>query len=75
MTSPSQLRAARAILDITQAQLATRIGVSAKTIKRAESDSAIGVVSDDTIARIRALLEAGGIEFIAENGGGPQHGL
>lgn len=68
--APEQLRAARALLGLSQADLAERAGFSAMTIKRAEG---IGLPypSADALAAIRAALEAAGVDFIAENGGGP----
>ena len=70
MTTPDQLRAARAILDMSQSELAQRTGHSVMTIRRAESSSG-AAVAEPTLAAIRAALEAAEVEFIAENGGGP----
>ncbi len=39
------------------------------TIKRAESDREVSI-SANTVDAIRAALEAAGVEFIPENGGG-----
>jgi transcriptional regulator with XRE-family HTH domain len=69
MTSPEQLRAARALVGLSQSEVADMTGKTTKTIRRAETDS--GAVADDTIASIRAALEGVGVDFIAENGGGP----
>ena len=44
--------------------------MSLPTIKRAESNRPVSV-SDDAIAAIRRVLKKAGVEFIAENGGGP----
>jgi hypothetical protein len=44
--------------------------MSLPTIKRVESNSGPHV-SDDARMKLRRALESGGIEFIAENGGGP----
>jgi hypothetical protein len=50
--------------------LATASGVSEPTIKRLEaSDGEIGG-RPETGEKIQAALEAAGVEFIAENGGG-----
>ncbi|MGC9370302.1 MAG: helix-turn-helix domain-containing protein [Paracoccaceae bacterium] len=64
-----QLRAARALLGLSQARLAELAGFSSMTIKRAEG---IGspAPSKDAIKVIRAALEAAGVQFIPENGGG-----
>lgn len=68
MTTPDQLRAARALRGLSQDDLAKMINTSAKTIRRAETG--VDTVSSATIASIRAALETAGVEFIAENGGG-----
>ena len=68
MTSSEQLRAARAILGLSQGDLASMTGKTNKTIRRAETD--IGLVATDTVAAIRKALEEAGVEFIPENGGG-----
>lgn len=58
------------MLDWSQQTLADESGVSLPTVKRIESDgpdrSSLG-----TIKAIKAALEAAGVEFIPENGGGP----
>ncbi|WP_132464193.1 helix-turn-helix domain-containing protein [Rhodovulum marinum] len=68
--SPAQLRAGRALLGWSQARLAEAMDVSSMTIKRAEG-SGKPTPSAETLAAIRAALEAAGVEFIQENGGGP----
>ena len=65
----SQFRAARALVDLSQAALADLAGVSSMTIKRAEG-SGRPYPSEAAIVAIREALEAAGIEFIEENGGG-----
>jgi transcriptional regulator with XRE-family HTH domain len=65
----AQLRAARHLLSLSQADIAERTGLSIPTIKRAESDRDVPV-SPDAIAAIATALEAAGVEFIPENGGG-----
>lgn len=72
MTTPEQLRAARALIGLSQGELAERVGVSSMTIKRAEG-AGQPVPSQETVAKIKAVLEAFGVLFIAENGGG--HGV
>lgn len=67
-----QVKAARALLAWSQGDLAKASGVSEPTIARLESqdsDTIGGRAS--TAAAIRKALEAGGVEFIPENGGGP----
>jgi transcriptional regulator with XRE-family HTH domain len=62
MTLPAQLRAARVMLGLSQAEVAARASLSVPTIKRAEADTGIRV-SEDVRAAIRSVLEASGIEF------------
>ena len=69
--SVRQVKAARALLDWSQNDLAAACGISVPTIKRIEAnDGALGGRAD-TAEAIREALEAAGVEFIAENGGGP----
>ncbi len=64
-------KAARALLDWSQEQLATEADVSIPTIKRLEAqDGPLGGRSE-TGDKIRTALEAAGVEFIDENGSGP----
>lgn len=69
LTTSEQLRAGRALIGLSQRDLAAMTGKTDKTIQRAETDTAM--VSSDTIAAIRAALEAAGVVFLDENGGGP----
>lgn len=69
MTSIEQLRAARALLGLSQKQLAEIVGVSTMTIKRAEGTGKPEATTE-VMERIRAALENAGVEFIPENGGG-----
>ena len=70
MFSPSQIRAARALVGWSQTDVASAAGLSVPTVKRAEADGGIRVSEDGVIAIANALKKAG-VEFIAENGGGP----
>jgi transcriptional regulator with XRE-family HTH domain len=64
----SQVRAARAILRLTVTQLAETAQVAPNTVVRIEADKGVNMASMRAIQR---ALEAAGVEFIAENGGGP----
>ena len=68
--SIEQIKAARALLRWSQVDLAGKSGISIPTIKRLESVSGEIGGRSETATAIRAALEAAGIEFIAENGGG-----
>jgi len=66
-----QIKAARALLSWSQEELSAAAEVSIPTIKRLEAlDGPLGGRSQ-TGLKIRAALEAAGVEFIDENGGGP----
>jgi transcriptional regulator with XRE-family HTH domain len=64
-----QLRAARALLGWSQSELALRAGLSVPTIKRLEGGFGPHV-SDEARAKLTKAIEAAGVEFIEENGGG-----
>lgn len=65
-----QLRAARGLLGWSQTELASRAGLSLPTVKRLEGGFGPRV-SDEARMRLQKALEAAGVEFINENGGGP----
>jgi DNA-binding XRE family transcriptional regulator len=66
-----QIKAARALLGWSQEDAANFSGVSVPTIKRLEAtDGPIGGRAS-TGERIKDAMEAAGIAFIDENGGGP----
>jgi transcriptional regulator with XRE-family HTH domain len=67
--SPSQIRAARALIGWSQTDVASAAGLSVPTVKRAEAEGGIKV-SEDAILAIANALKKAGVEFIAENGGG-----
>ncbi len=64
-----QIRAARALVGMTQAEVAQSAGLSVPTVKRAEGAGVLSA-SNDAISAICKVLESAGVEFIAENGGG-----
>ena len=71
MVSIRQIKAARALLGWSQADLARHSSISEPTIARLETaDGQLGG-RVNTAARIVEALEKAGIEFIDENGGGP----
>jgi len=67
----AQIRAARALLRWSAENLAQESAVGVTTIRRAElSEQATSMTVANDLA-IRRALEAAGVEFIDENGGGP----
>jgi transcriptional regulator with XRE-family HTH domain len=68
MITAEQLRAARALLRIEQADLAQRSGVSVATIKRFEAMDGPIKARTETVELLRAALDALGVIFIPKNG-------
>lgn len=65
-----QIRAARALIDWSQGDLAEKSGLALATIKRMEKLGP-GRSSVDNAQAVQAALEAAGVLFIASNGNGP----
>jgi transcriptional regulator with XRE-family HTH domain len=71
MIDAGQIRAARGLLDLSQAELSGLASVSPTTIKRIESSSQIRGAAE-TLWKIQTALENAGIVFIpADQAGGP----
>ncbi|WP_313526402.1 hypothetical protein [Shinella sp.] len=67
----NQIKAARALTDLNQQQLAGLAGVNVNTIRAMESRGNETLVSGlDTVTKVQQALEGAGITFIPENGGG-----
>ena len=67
----AQIRAARALLRWSANDLARQSSVGVNTIRRAEvAEKGTRLTAANELA-IRRALEAAGVEFIDENGGGP----
>ena len=66
-----QIKAARALLGLSQVDLARLSGISEPTIKRLESAGGDIGGRATTGEAIRAALEDAGVIFVAENGEGP----
>jgi transcriptional regulator with XRE-family HTH domain len=69
MITPAQCRAARGLLDWTQQDLADKARVGIVTLRQFESGAS--EPRRATVEVITRALEAAGVEFIDENGGGP----
>jgi DNA-binding XRE family transcriptional regulator len=67
MLTPAQCRAARALLDWTQADLAQVTGLSAVTIRAFEKG---GEMRDSNRKLLQLSFEKAGVQFIPKNGGG-----
>ena len=66
--TPAQCRAARAMLEMTQPDLGGRAGVGLSTVVDFERERR--AVSAGSVSKLRAALEAAGVEFL-DNGAGP----
>ncbi|RZA26505.1 MAG: XRE family transcriptional regulator [Proteobacteria bacterium] len=66
----AQIRMARGYLRWSTAELAKRASVGISTVKRAEAEEGVPPINAPNLSAIRTALEAAGVEFIAENGGG-----
>jgi transcriptional regulator with XRE-family HTH domain len=64
----AQCRAGRALIEWSQAQLSQFASIDIQTI--ANFENRIRAVDETTRRRLRATLEAAGVTFISENGGG-----
>lgn len=70
MIEPRQIRAARALLNWSQSDLAKASGVATSSIKNIENE--ITVARRDTIEDIRKAFESNGVEFIDDGGVKPR---
>lgn len=68
MISIAQIRAARGLLKWTQANLAHQSGISTVTLNMIENEAVRPRKS--TLVSIQVALEAGGVEFMVEEGVG-----
>lgn len=66
--TPGQCRAARAILSMTQTALAEAAAVGLSTVVDFEKERRR--VAEPSVSAMKTALEAAGVEFIPENGGG-----
>ena len=66
--SPEQCRAARGLLNMSQADLAKAAGVAQSTVADFERGARMPIPNN--LTAIRSTLEAAGIDFIDPNGGG-----
>ena len=69
LTGP-QIRAARALLRWRAEDLAKRSAVGVATVRRAELSDGETSMTAANDAAVRRTLEAAGVEFIDQNGGG-----
>lgn len=71
MLTGEQIRAARALARLEQAEVAKDAGVSLETVKRLEKARGPISANTSTEAALRRAFDAAGVLFIDENGQGP----
>lgn len=68
MMTPAQCKAARALLGLEQSEVADAAGIARATV--VDFEKGLRVPRSKTLDGIREALEAAGVVFIEENGGG-----
>jgi transcriptional regulator with XRE-family HTH domain len=63
MIGPGQIKAARGLLNLSQAELASRASVHVATIRRIEATGEIRGAAE-TLWKVQKALEEAGVEFI-----------
>lgn len=71
LLTAGQIRGARGFLGWSARELAEKSGVGLSTVQRAEAAENAPSITRANMQAIRTALEAAGVEFIPENGGGP----
>jgi transcriptional regulator with XRE-family HTH domain len=64
--SGPQIRAARALLDLTAADLAEDAGISLRSLQRFEASEAVPDAQARLLERLKNSLEAAGVEFLGD---------
>ncbi len=70
MITGSQIRMARGHLKWSASELARKAGIGISTVNRMEANDGVPTASVKNLAAVQNAIEAAGVEFIPENGGG-----
>jgi len=60
----AQIRAARGLLNLSVAELASQTGLAINTIRKAEGTNELAAVTQASVTLIRKTLEEAGVHFI-----------
>lgn len=71
MLTGAQIRAARALLDMSIADLARLAGLAVNTVRRAEGTNDIPRLTNANMKLLRSALEEAGVDFIEADDFGP----
>ncbi len=71
MIGAEQMRAARGLIGWSQSRLAEASGLAVSTIKRMEGADSTLKSSVENVLKVQQALQAAGVVFIDQNGGGP----
>jgi transcriptional regulator with XRE-family HTH domain len=74
MITAAQLRAARALLGLSQQALAELSGLSVPTIQRMETSDGVVRGNVDSLTKLVTALDTAGVELIGEGGASPAGG-
>ena len=66
MITGSQIRAARALLDIMMKDLASSSGVNERTLRRYEAQDGVPPDRGGNLDKVRLALEGMGVEFVSD---------
>ena len=64
----AQLRAARALLNLSAQEFAKLAQLGVATVRRAEASDALGVLTDANAARVLETFDRAGVEFVDDCG-------
>lgn len=76
MITPQQIKSARTLLGLGQAEICDAAGVSIVTLRRIESQGTYAnLVADETVAKVQHVLEAHGATFLKVGDPSPGPGV